>query len=223
MLKRGLDVRGRMVDTAGRPVRGQGVGLSLALHYGSHTGAGGTIFWQGTTTDRAGRFHLRHVYPNVFTILAADGYDGPPYWIRTRVRDRWVDRVQDEITPRRGDEQRPSDYEKFIDLRLVVSRRPLYGYFGRVTDENGHPLARTAVIVRSVMHSPVRRWGESHGGGQATRTDGDGNYSLRVASRFVDGIRVRAGDRSGGIDTPGDQLLAPGRHDFTVRPLKPGE
>lgn len=86
VLKRGLEVRGRMVDTAGRPVRGQGIGLSLDLHYGSHTGAGGMIFWQGTTTDRAGCFHLRHVYPNVFTILAADGDDGPLYWIKTRVR-----------------------------------------------------------------------------------------------------------------------------------------
>ncbi len=224
VLKRGLDVRGRMVDTAGRPVRGQDVTVSLDLHYGSHTGAGGMIFEQGATTDRAGRFGLRHVYPNVFTVRAAGAYDGPLYWIKTRVRDRWVDGVEDKITPRRGDERHPSDYEKSIDMRLIVSRQPLYRYFGRVTDEQGHPLARTAVIIRSVLHSPVRGWGESHGPGQMTRTDGDGNYSLRVGSRFVDGIWVREGNHHGGIDTDNDdQLLAPGRHDFAVRPKKQDE
>ena len=223
VLKRGLDVRGRMVDTTGRPVRGQSVGVSLDLHYGSHTGAGGMIFSQGTTTDRAGHFHLRHVYPNVFTVLATSAYDGPFYWIKTRVRDHWVDQVEDEITPRRGGGRQAADYEKSIDMYLVVSRRPLYRYYGRVTDEKGHPLARTAVIVRSVLHAPVRSWGESHAPGQTTRTDDDGNYSLRVGSRFVDGIWVREGDHDGGIDTDDDdQLLAPGRHDFTVGPKKPG-
>ena len=223
VLKRGLEVRGRMVDTAGRPVRGQSVGLSLDLHYGSHTGAGGMIFCRGTTTDQAGRFQLSHVYPNKFTLQAADDGDQPPYWIKTRVRGRWFDRVQDEITPRRGDERQPADYEQVIDLRLVVSRQPLYRYFGRVTDETGHPLARTTVIVRNVLHSPVRSWGESHGRGQPTLTDNDGNYSLRVGSRFVDGVWVRKGNRTGGIDTEGDQLLAPGRHDFMVGPKDLGQ
>ena len=223
VLKCGLDVRGRMVDTAGHPVLGQGVGVSLDLHYGSHTGVGGMIFWQGTKTDRAGRFDLRHVYPNLFRFEAAGGYDQPPYWIKTRVRDLWVDKIEDEITPHRGDEGQPSDYEKFIDLCLVVSRRPLYRYSGRVTDEEGHPLARTAVIIHSVRRSPPRDWGDSRGREQTTRTDGDGNYSLRVGTRFVDGIWVREDNHSGGIDADGDGLIAPGRHDFTAGLKRPGE
>ena len=139
------------------------------------------------------------------------------------MRDHWFDRVEDEITPRRGDERLPADYEPSIHLRLIMSRQPLYRYFGRVTDETGHPLARTTVIVRSVLHCPVRGWGESHGRGQPTLTDSEGNYSLRVGSRFVDGIWAREGNHTGGIDTEGDQLLAPGRHDFVVGPKNLGQ
>ena len=49
VLKRGLTLHGRMVDTTGRPVRGETVNLCLDLHKHSHTGAGGEIFEQQTT------------------------------------------------------------------------------------------------------------------------------------------------------------------------------
>ena len=223
VLKRGLDLHGRILDTAGRPVRGQSMGVSLDLHYDSHTGMGGMIFWQGTTTDRAGRFHLRHVYPNVFTVQAVDGSDGPPYCIKTRVRGRWADKIKDEITPWTGDKENPSDYERFIDLRLLVSHHPLYRYFGRVIDPGGHPVAGIKVVVRGVRHEPVRDWGESHGGGQATRTDRRGNYSLRVGSRFVDDIWVHEGDYRGDVWADDDALFPPGRYDLTVRPKQAGD
>ena len=197
---------------------------SLDLHYDSHTGLGGTILWREATTDRAGRFCLRHVYPNTFILQAAEGDDDGPCWIKTRVRERWFDRIEDEITPRRGDEQHLSDYERSIQVRLIVSRRPFYRYFGHVSDETGHPLARTTVIVRSVLHSPARTWSEDHGGNRRTTlTDAEGNYSVRVCSRFVEGIWVREGNHSGGIDADGDQLLAPGRHDFAVEPKNLGQ
>ncbi len=218
VLKRGLDLHGRMLDTAGQPVRGQSVGVSLDLHYGSHTGMGGMIFWQGTTTDRAGRFHLRHVYPNVFTVQAADGSEGSPYWIKTRVSGRWVDKIEDEITPRTGGREDSAGYERSIDLRLLVSHRPLYRYFGQVTDPGGHPVAGIKVMVRNVRHEPVRGWGESHGGGQATRTDRAGNYSLRVGSRFVDGIWVYEDEYRGDVWADDNALFPPGRYDLTVQP-----
>ncbi len=148
-----------MLDTAGRPVCGQSVGVSLDLRYGSHTGMGGMILWQGATTNRTGRFHLRHVHPNVITVRATDGPRCPPYWIRTRVRGRWEDKIEDEITPRTGGGENPADYERAIDLRLLVSHQPLYRYFGRVRggtglgDSNG-----TATSVLILGFNDLNHW-----------------------------------------------------------------
>ena len=131
VLKRGLTLHGRMVDTAGRPVRGETVNLCLDLHKHSHTGAGGEIFEQRTTTDRAGRFRFRHVYPNVFTVSAYIVSPNPPDWIRipngVGGTDRWLGGTA---------------FRLGFDVRLAVSVR-----FGvRHAGCTGHPLLAFALL-----------------------------------------------------------------------------
>ncbi|MDB6148322.1 MAG: carboxypeptidase regulatory-like protein, partial [Spartobacteria bacterium] len=221
-LKRGLDLSGQMLDTGGRPVRDEEVNVFLDLHAGSHTGHGGEIFGQQVTTDRTGKFLFHHVYPNHFYVEMMDRSNGPPYWIRTRVRNRWVDKVEDEIVPRQ-DEWEPKNYEKTIDLRLVVARRPLYRYFGCVTDPLGRGVASAKVQIRCSLHDPERTFEDDHDYWWHTTTDRDGNYSLRVGSRFVNAIWVTAGDNVGNDNALEGELMAPGRYDITMRPKKKGE
>ena len=228
VLKRGLDLNGRVIDKTGQPVRGQEVVIAADLHYGSHTGVGGGIFGQEAVTDPGGWFHFRHVYPNVFDILAYDdsftqsGRE-PPYWIKTRVRGRWFNRPVPTIRPRNRAASRSSGHEKSIAVRLMVARRPLYHYFGRVTDQEGRPVARTTIIARSTLHPLRSSWAEGHDQGQATRTDKRGNYSLRIAGRSVDDIRVGEGGWHGGATAPENEMLTPGKYDFTVHPNVPDE
>lgn len=221
LLKRGLELTGQMVDTAGRPVRGEEVNVFNDLHADSHTGRGGEIFEQQTHTDRAGRFHFHHVYPNVFYVQLLNRSEGPPYWIKTRVRDRWVDRVEDEITPRQ-DEWKPENYEKAIDMRIIVAREPPYRYFGRITDAKGEPVPGAKVQIRCSLHEPERTFEDDHDFWWTTKTDRDGRYSVRVGSRFVNAIWVTAGKLTGTDNAREGELMAPGRYDIAVRPKKPG-
>ncbi len=216
VLKRGLTLHGRMVDTAGRPVRGETVNLCLDLHKHSHTGAGGEIFEQQTTTDRSGRFRFRHVYPNVFTVGAYIVSPNPPDWIRTCLRGHWIDGVQGQITPRRRDARHPSDYERSIDLRAVFARRALHRYFGRVTDASGHPLPKAKVVVHWLLEEPAPDTRKTYGPEQTTLTDGDGNYSVLVGSSLVDGIWVSPGNNNDGQEVGDGTLMAPGYHDLVL-------
>jgi protocatechuate 3,4-dioxygenase beta subunit len=222
VLKRGLDLTGRIVDTAGRPMRDEEVNVFLDLGAGSHTGHGGEIFEQQATTDRAGHFRFRHIYPNTFYVELIDHSAGPPFWIRTRVRNRWVDKVEDQITPRQ-DEWHPLNYEKSIDLRLIVSREPTFRYFGRVTDMAGRGVADAKVEIRCSLHEPERTFEDGHDYWWKTKTDRNGDYSLRVGWRFVNAIWVTAGDNIGADNVDEGDLMAPGRYDITVRLKKAGE
>jgi hypothetical protein len=219
VLKRGLDVIGKMVDTTGRPVRNAEVNVFFDLHAGSHTGHGGEILGQQTITDRAGKFLFHRVYPNNFYVELLNHSDGPPYWIRTRVRNRWVDKVEDEIVPRKN-EWHPEDYEKSINLRLVVARETPYRYFGRVTDPQDRGVAGAKVEIRCSAHEPERTFEDDHDYWWHTKTDRDGNYSLRVGFRFVNAIWVTAGNNVGSDNAEEGELMAPGRYDITVRPKK---
>jgi hypothetical protein len=219
ILKRGLDVTGEMVYTEGQPVRNEEVNLFLDLYAGSHTGHGGEIFEQQTTTDRHGNFHFHHVYPNHFFIALLDHSNGPPYWIRTRVRNRWVDKIEDEIVPHQ-DEWDANKYEKSISLLLVATRQPSYRYLGRVTDSQERAVAGAKVQIRCSLHEPERTFEDDHDYWWQTKTDERGNYSLRVGSRFVNAIWVTAGNNVGNDDAEEGDLMAPGRYDITVRPDK---
>ena len=222
VLKRGLDLTGRILDTAGKPVRGEEVSVFLDLHAGSHTGHGGEIFEKQIETDRAGRFHFSHIYPNTFYVELRDHSRGAPYWIRTRVRDRWVDKIEDEITPR-TDEWDERNNEKAIDLLLIVAREEPYRYFGRVTDSHGRGVAGAKVGIRCSLHDPERTFEDDHDYWWQTKTDRNGNYSLRVGSRFVNAIWVAAGSDTGNDGANEGELMAPGRYDITVRPKKQGD
>ncbi len=223
VLKRGLTLHGCMLDTAGRPVRGETVNLCLDLHKHSHTGAGGEIFEQQTTTDQAGEFRFRHVYPNVFTIGAYIVSPNPPDWIRTRLRGHWMDGELGQITPRRGNARHLSDYERSIDVRAVFARRALHRYFGRVTDANGHPLPRAKVVVHWLLEKPAPDTRKVYGPEQTTLTDGGGNYSVRVGSSLVDGIWVSPGNDTDGQGVGDGTLMVPGHHDLVLRPKETGE
>ncbi len=219
VLKSGLSLTGRIVDTTGLPVRGEEVTLFLDLHADSHSGRGGEIFPQHATSDRAGHFYFRYVYPNTFYLALLNDSSGPPYWIRTRVRNRWRDKVEDEITPRQN-ESEPSHYEKSIDMQVVVARQAPYRYFGRVTNADGKAVANAEVEIRCSLHEPERTFADNHDYWWRTRTDATGNYSVRVGSRFVNAIWVTAGNERGTDDAEEDELMAPGRYDITVSPAK---
>jgi hypothetical protein len=203
-------------------VRGKEVNVFLDLHADTHTGHGGEIFEQQATTDRAGRFHFRHVFPNTFYVELPDHSRGAPYWIKTRVRKRWVDRIEDEITPRQ-DEREARDYEKAIDLLLIVAHEPPYRYFGHVTDPQGRGVANAKVEIRCSLHHPERTFEDYHDYWFHTKADRNGSYSLRVGSRFVNAIWVTAGQNTGSDGAEEGELMAPGRYDITVRPKKKGE
>jgi hypothetical protein len=219
VLKRGLKVDGQIVDTNGKPVAKKEVTLFLDLHAGTHTGHGNEIFEQQSSTNREGKFQFESVYPNDFYLELLNHSGGPPYWIRTRVRNRWVDKIEDEIAPRQ-DEWDPNKYEKFIRLLIIASSKPLYRYFGQVADEDGHPVAWAKVQIRNSLHEPERTFEDDHDYWWHTHTDSHGNYSLRVGARFVNAIWVTAGNKSGNDDSEEGELMAPGRYDITVRPAK---
>ena len=212
VLKRGLTLRGRVVDTAGRPLARQAVGVGFDLHHGSHTGAGGAIFGQGTRTDGRGRFQIHHVYPNLFSVDVFD-FGRPPYWVGTRLRGRWLNRAEDRVAPRTGGARAPADYERTIEMRIVAVRRSPFRYFGRVTDASGRAVPDAEVTAETSRRDP-----DAHDG-LKTRTDRRGYYSLRVDSPYVNWIGARAGSLGGGVDaTNREHLLPPGRYDFVLRP-----
>jgi len=214
-VKRGIEVVGQIQDTTGRPVPNQDVDLFLDLHADSHTGRGNEIFDQQTTSDREGRFRFKHVYPNTLHLELLNHSEGPPYWIKTRIRNRWVDAVEDEITPR-FDEWDSNKDEKSIPILIVVSRQPIYRYFGKVTDSTGHPVAGAKVEVRCSLHNPPRTYEDDRDYNWQTKTDRDGYYSVRVGWRFVSSIWIYADgyrDNDSGVE---EDIFAPGRYDFTL-------
>ena len=210
MLKRGLDVTGQMIDPQGKPLAREEVTVLTDMGADTHTGWGGEIFEQMVETDRAGRFVFHHVYPAVFTLQTINRGSTRPYWIRTRVRSRWVDKAEDVITPKED--------ETLIPVVIVASREPTYRYFGRLTDERGHGIAGAQVEVRCSMHEPELTYSDDHDMWWKTKTDRDGDYSVLVGYRFANAIWITAEGTQGGGESPQDnELYAPGRYDFTLK------
>jgi hypothetical protein len=214
-VRRGIEVIGQIQDTTGRPVAHQDVDLFLDLHADSHTGHGNEFFSQSAISGCDGRFRFEHVYPNTFYLELLDHSAGPPYWIKTRIRNRWVDAVEDEITPR-YDEWDSNRDEKSIPVLIVVSRQPIYRYFGKVIDSTGRPVAGAKVEVRCSLHDPERTFEDGHDHQWKTKTDRNGHYSVRVGWRFVNAIWVYANgykDDDSGVQ---EDIFAPGQYDFTL-------
>jgi hypothetical protein len=206
--QRGLVLSGQVIDLQEKPVPGATIRLFHDLHADTHTGYGGEIFERTMTTDDAGQFQFAHVYNNTF-YLDLD-LDRAGYWIRTRVRQRWVDGSADEITPRKN--------ESSIQLLLIEVDESPYRYRGRVTDEQGQPIAGAKVSVYASLHSPSRTFEDDHGHHSDARTGADGTYDLGADSPYVRYFTVEAaGFENGGESGDDDDLYSPGRYDFTLK------
>ncbi len=210
-LETGLEVEGRVLDTAGKPVPGLHIEIFHDLHAGSHTGRGGEIFSKSMDTDAKGRFWFEHVYPNTFYFDPTFGEDGRFNWVRTRVRERWANEILDEIR------LHESETETHIPMVIVVSTKPIYHYFGKVTDQHGKPVAGAEVDAHYSLHRVSRTFedGRYH---QAAKTGRDGSYDLWLPAQFVEFWDVKAKDCTFDMrEADYDELDEPGEYDLTVK------
>jgi protocatechuate 3,4-dioxygenase beta subunit len=224
VLREGIEVSGRLLDPQNRPIPNETVNLWNDLGADTHTGRGNEILERQATTDRDGRFRFHHVYPNMF-YLALENEDSSArdslYWIKTRIRKRWVDGIADAIWPHAGEADLP--------LIIVAAREPPYRYFGKVSDEQGKPIAGAKVRIQASLHGPLERqdFADSHDHHSETITRQDGSYELRAAGPYVNWFEVTARgfgetmyNEDGEIEgfnlyeeVPG----APGRYDFVLK------
>lgn len=175
-MRRGVQVSGRVIDTAGKPMQGFDVNVQHDLRSEHHTGYGNEIFRQSATTDGDGRFALPDIFPNTFYLNAAGVENNPPVWVRTKLRGKWAAEAVDKITPRRG--------ERTIHMTIVVSPELPYHYTGRVRDESGKPIAGAALVLGLSQHRVPRTHADSHEFLHAT-TDQEGRFEFRTATPFV--------------------------------------
>jgi hypothetical protein len=184
VMRRGLRVSGRVIDTAGRPVAGFSVGIEEDLHSNHHTGYGDEIFRQVTSTDREGKYTFEHVYPNTFYLAASLEESSPSIWIGTRVRrGHWRREPVDVIVPHRGESE--------IGLDLQVSATVPYRYWGRVVDENGRPVAGADVSFSISKNREVRTYEDTHNNLHVS-TDEEGFFELRTTTPFCLYMNVTA-------------------------------
>jgi protocatechuate 3,4-dioxygenase beta subunit len=221
VLRRGVEVSGRLQDEKGRPIRGEQINLWNDLGADTHTGRGGEIFERTDETDHLGRFHFHHVYPNLFHVRLQSQQDDSLCWLRTRVRKRWVEGCHDAIWPHTGD----------TDIRLVIvaTRQLPFHYFGKVTDEKGVPLAGATVRIQAAIHGPGEAVdfedGHDHYSQAVTRRDG--RYDVRAAGPYVNMFQISASGFKDadymedgeiyGFDRYEETPCAPGRYDFTLK------
>ncbi len=204
--QRGLDLSGRLINEQEQPIPGAALRLFHDLHADTHTGHGAEIFERTVTTNASGRFLFRHVYPNTFYL----DFDGPGYWIRTRVRRRWADGMADEITPQED--------ESSLDLLLIAAPGSPYHYQGRVTDQQGQPITGAKVSVHASLHSPSRTFEDDHDHSCGARTGPNGAYDLGADSPFVHSFTVEAPNFENKEESGDeDDFYSPGRYDFVMK------
>lgn len=186
VLKPGIEVSGQLIDGKEKPIRGETITLWSDLHADTHTGRGGEIFSQSVETDLSGRFHFHHVYPNLFYVSLAGQDDDLLIWIRTRVRNRWIEGIADAIWPHKDD----------VDLPLVIvaTRDSPYHYFGKVTDDKGSPIRGATVRIQAAIHGPGGRsdFGDGHSHYSQAVTRADGSYTVPAAGPYVNWFEVTA-------------------------------
>ncbi len=221
VLQRGIDVSGQLVDEKNRPIKGEQINLWNDLGADTHTGRGGEIFERQAVTDRFGRFHFHHVYPNLFHLALQSQDSDALSWIKTRVRKRWVDGVNDAIWPHTDDTD--------LALVIVASRQRPFHYFGKVTDEKARPIAGATVRVQASLHGPCRRgdFEDDHDHHSQVITRADGTYDVAAAGAYVNDFQISApgfGDEVyredgeiNGFDRYEEVPCAPGRYDFVLK------
>ena len=182
-MRRGLQLSGRVIDTAGQPVRGFDVGVQHDLGSEHHTGYGNEIFQHSTTTDHGGRFVLNDIFPNTFYLMAAEREDELPVWVRTRLRGRWLSVPVDKITPRRG--------EKVIRMTLVVAHQLPYRYAGRILDQEEKAISGAEIVLGISRHLESQNYEDDHSSLTA-KSDPDGRFEFRTATNFIRWIIAKA-------------------------------
>lgn len=207
-MKRGVSVIGRVIDTAGKPVRGFEVGSDQDLRSEHHTGYGNEIFRQSTSTDDEGRFVLPDIFPNTFHLDATEREEKLPVWVRTQLRGKWTSMPVDRITPRRR--------EKEIRMTLVVSPELPYRYAGRILDPEGKPVAGAQVVLGISRHRQSENWEDNHATLHAG-SDSEGRFEFQSATPFVRWIDIKA---AGFVDYAEDyeekEMKAPGKWNIAL-------
>lgn len=212
-LKPGVRLAGRVVDGEGKPVPGFPVELWHDLGSDTHTGRGGEIFPQQTTSGADGAFTFESIHPNQFFLGPTPDEHQAHVWVRTRVRQRWAEENVDEITPREG--------EREIPILIITAPGPPFRYFGRVTDEAAQPIAGAKLSI-SVSRHRLRRTHEDDHSSIFAVADAEGRYEARSASPFVNFFHVTAhgfgdGGKEAGDDRDAKYPAAPGEYNFTLR------
>lgn len=216
-LKTGNTVSGIVTNMEGKPLQGKTVTAIHDLHANTHTGYGGTIFVEKSTTDSKGRFRLNHVYP-VACELSVDGS-----WVRTQIAvksqssitSRWLDREL-EVLPHLGD-----NLEIVLTMQLA-SKDPVHRYHGTVQDHLGKPVQGLRITAGISRHKTPQTWGDNHHFEHAI-SGNDGRWELKASSPFVRFLSVGTNDTSteelAGGDYENDELglAAPGEYDFTLK------
>lgn len=210
--QKGLRVTGRVIDGQGQPMVGAAVSVAHDLHVWSHTGYGGEIFAQSAFSDGDGRFSFERVYPARFDLCLAGGKP-EVFWVKTKVRRRWIAETVDEIVPRAG--------ERSISVEIMAAREIPYRYFGRITDGAKQPVSGAKVVIGVSLHRTPKTFEDEHTflHGQ---TDEDGRYEIPATSPFARFIQVNApGFKEAERDFEERGPLAPpGGYDLTLAPAE---
>ena len=228
VVRHGINVWGQLVDRRNRPIKGETINLWTDVGADTHTGRGGEIFCQSAETDKYGRFRFCNVYPNLF-YLSLDSEDEPVdkplYWIRTRIRQRWVDGIADAIWPHTDETEVP--------IVIVAVNESPFHYRGKVTDDDGKPIRGATVEIQASLHGCGGRsdFDDTHDHHSRTSTDSKGNYDVPAAAPFVNWFQISASGfkteyygEEGEIRGFGlyeEVPSAPGRYDFFLRRVRP--
>jgi uncharacterized GH25 family protein len=227
VLRHGINVFGQLVNSKNRPIKGETVSVWTDLGADTHTGRGGEIFCQSVETDRTGRFQFHNVFPNLF-YLELGGEDSSTddalYWIRTRVRQRWIDGIADAIWPHIDETEVP--------IVIVADNEPPFRYGGQVTDDDGKPIKGATVRIQASLHGCGGRtdFEDDHDHHSQARTNAKGRYDVPAAAPFVNWFEISApgfkteyygeDGEIRGVGLYEEVPCAPGRYDFVLRRVK---
>ena len=173
VLRRGLTLRGRVIDAVGKPVGGVTISVCDDLHVDTHTGYGGSLFGQHVVTDNGGRFQIRQIYPNRF-YLNVEGTQ--THWARTCIGKKWSNVPLDTIDP-------PAKANE-LPLTIAVTATPPFRHTGKVTDSQGNGIAHLRVEMGLSWHWPPRTFGDEHHFEQA-ETGADGTVEILSDAPYV--------------------------------------
>ena len=180
------------------------------LHSDSHTGHGGEIFYRRVRTDAQGHFRFEHVYPHPWYPEIGDMFGlekSGLFWLRTKINHGdWQDEVP-YVVPATTEDQK-------LKFDAQVTMKPLFRFFGKVTDPQGAPVAGADVVFHKSLHSAEEAF-EDGRQGEGTKTLADGSYEILLGTPWVLGVNAAAK----GLDA----YRSYNRYRKEDRPILPGE